>query len=49
MHFWGLTIDVISCTNLVIAVGLVVDYSAHIVHAFLIQTGRRALLVSCGR
>jgi len=41
MHFWGLTIDVISCTNLVIAVGLVVDYSAHIVHAFLIQTGSK--------
>ncbi len=50
MHFWGLTIDVISCTNLVIAVGLVVDYSAHIVHAFLIQTGMMwALHGSCGR
>jgi len=41
MHFWGLTIDVISCVNLVIAVGLVVDYSAHIVHSFLLQTGSR--------
>jgi hypothetical protein len=39
MHFWGLTIDVISCVNLVIAVGLCVDYAAHIVHCFLLQTG----------
>jgi predicted RND superfamily exporter protein len=40
MHFWGLTIDVISCVNLVIAVGLCVDYAAHIVHCFLLQTGQ---------
>lgn len=30
MHFWGLTIDTVSCTMLVIAIGLCVDYSAHI-------------------
>ena len=36
MHFWGLTIDVISCVNLVIAVGLCVDYSAHIAHTFIV-------------
>ena len=39
IHFWGLTIDTVSCINLVIAVGLCVDYSAHIVHNFLEQTG----------
>jgi len=39
IHFWGLTIDVISCVNLVIAVGLCVDYSAHIAHCFMAQTG----------
>merc|ERR1711892_1406909 len=39
IHFWGLTIDVISCVNLVIAVGLCVDYSAHIAHCFMGQTG----------
>ena len=32
MHFWGLTIDTVSCVNLIIAIGLVVDYSAHIAH-----------------
>jgi len=39
IHFWGLTIDVISCVNLVIAVGLCVDYSAHMAHCFMSQTG----------
>jgi len=39
IHFWGLTIDVISCVNLVIAVGLCVDYSAHMAHCFMGQTG----------
>ena len=32
MHFWGLTIDTVSCINLIIAMGLCVDYSAHIAH-----------------
>jgi len=41
MHLWGLTIDVISCTNLVIAVGLCVDYIAHITHCFIKQKGDR--------
>ena len=41
IHFWGLTIDVISCVNLVIAVGLCVDYSAHIAHCFMAQTGEK--------
>jgi len=40
MHFWGLTVDVISCVNLEIAIGLTVDYSAHVAHTFLIQKGR---------
>ena len=39
MHFWGLTIEVVSTVNLVIAVGLCVDYSAHIAHNFLGQSG----------
>ena len=32
MHFWGLTIDTVSCVQLIIAIGLCVDYSAHIGH-----------------
>ena len=35
MHFWDLTIDVISCNTLVISIGLCVDFSAHIAHGFL--------------
>ena len=35
LHFWGITIDTVSCNNLVIAIGLCVDFSAHIAHGFL--------------
>merc|ERR1719312_2011775 len=41
IHFWGLTIDTVSCTNLIIAIGLCVDYSAHIAHAFMGAQGSR--------
>jgi predicted RND superfamily exporter protein len=30
MYFWDLTIDTVSCIDLVLAIGLCVDYSAHI-------------------
>jgi len=39
MHFWDLTIDVISCNTLVISIGLCVDFSAHIAHGFLSRRG----------
>ena len=39
LHFWDITIDIISCINLVLAIGLCVDYSVHIGHAFLIAKG----------
>ena len=39
LHFWGITIDVISCINIVLAVGLCVDYSVHVGHAFLVSAG----------
>ena len=42
MHFWGLTLDVISCNTLVIAVGLCVDFSVHIAHRFLATPGDRS-------
>ncbi|CAM9184613.1 unnamed protein product, partial [Scytosiphon promiscuus] len=41
MYFWGLSIDTIAVINLVLAVGLSVDYSAHIAHSFMIKTGTR--------
>jgi len=41
IHFWGLTIDTVSCTNIIISIGLCVDYSAHIAHAFMAATGDR--------
>ncbi|XP_062583779.1 protein patched homolog 1-like isoform X2 [Saccostrea cucullata] len=41
MHFWGLSINIVSCINLVIAIGLAVDYSAHIGHCFMTFVGDR--------
>ncbi|XP_061175023.1 protein patched homolog 1-like isoform X2 [Saccostrea echinata] len=41
MHFWGLSINIVSCINFVIAIGLAVDYSAHIGHCFMTFVGDR--------
>jgi len=41
IHFWGLTIDTVSCTNIIISIGLCVDYSVHVAHAFLANSGSR--------
>lgn len=40
MYFWGLTIDIVSCIGLELAVGLSVDYAAHVAHAFLNATSQ---------
>merc|ERR1712071_673009 len=37
----GLTIDTVSCINLVLAIGLCVDYAAHVAHTFMIQAGTK--------
>merc|ERR1719387_862359 len=34
MNLWDLTIDSVAIINLVLAIGLAVDYSAHVAHAF---------------
>lgn len=42
MQRWGLTIDLVSCIGLELAVGLCVDYAAHVGHTFLtIKEGTR--------
>ncbi|XP_066977842.1 LOW QUALITY PROTEIN: patched domain-containing protein 3-like [Macrobrachium rosenbergii] len=41
MHWWGLTIDTVSCIDLVLAIGLCVDYAAHVGHTFMTKTGSR--------
>lgn len=45
LHFWEITIDTISCINIVLAVGLCVDYSAHIAHAFIVAQGKVCVCV----
>ena len=39
LNFWNITIDIISCINIVIAIGLCVDYSVHIAHAYMVAQG----------
>ena len=36
VHFWDLTFNTVTVVNIVIAIGLAVDYSAHISHTYLI-------------
>ncbi|XP_055387683.1 patched domain-containing protein 3-like isoform X2 [Condylostylus longicornis] len=38
MQIWGLTIDLVSCIGLQLAVGLCVDYAAHVGHTFLVKS-----------
>jgi Niemann-Pick C1 protein len=40
LYFWGITIDIVSCINIVLAIGLCVDYSVHIGHAYLVAKGK---------
>ena len=41
MHFWDLTIETGAAILLTVAMGLAVDYSAHIAHFFMTQHGTR--------
>ncbi len=41
MWLWKISINSISIVNLVLAIGLAVDYSAHVAHAFMHATGTR--------
>merc|ERR1740117_1339308 len=42
MRMWGLVIDNVTVIQLVISVGLCVDYAAHIGHNFMTKSGTRA-------
>lgn len=41
MHYTGLTFNTVTSINLVLAVGISVDYSAHVAHSFLVVSGTR--------
>ena len=47
MNIWGLKLDLVSCIALQLAVGLCVDFAAHIGHTFLtisnVDRNKRAL------
>ena len=40
-HFWGVTVNTVSTILLILAVGLAVDFAAHINHIFMVQSGTR--------
>ena len=40
-HFWYQTIDTVLAIQLIVGIGLAVDYSAHIGHCFMTVTGNR--------
>merc|ERR1711968_37309 len=39
MYLWDISIDSVAVANLVLAIGLAVDYSVHVAHAFLNLSG----------
>ena len=41
MYYWGLTIDTVTTILLIIAIGLAVDYAAHIGHTWMTRTGTK--------
>ena len=41
MHLLGLTIDVVTSLILILAIGMSVDYAAHVGHTFMTLTGTR--------
>lgn len=40
MHVWGLTLSSITMIELIMSIGFCVDFSAHIVHSFIANSGR---------
>lgn len=41
LYFWGLTIDTVTSVMLILAIGLAIDYSAHVGHTFMTINGTR--------
>ena len=39
LNFWKTTLDPLSSVNIILAVGLCIDYPAHIAHSFLVAAG----------
>ena len=40
VHFWDITIDIMSLFTIVLVVGICVDYPVHIVHCYLVSKGK---------
>lgn len=44
MHHWGLTLNTITMINLLIAIGFSIDFTSHVIHAFLHAEGYNRVL-----
>lgn len=44
MYFWSITLNGVSLVNLIVAVGISVEFCTHIVHAFVVSTEETRLL-----
>jgi len=40
IYFWGLNIDTVTCTVLIVCIGLSVDFSVHVIHSFMHAHGQ---------
>ena len=49
LYLWDVTIDIVSCINIVISVGLCVDYSVHIAHAYITASGYSVQFLSLAK
>lgn len=47
IYWWSLTIDTVTSIIMILAIGLAVDYAAHIGHNFMTHPGNRS--GECGR
>lgn len=41
MYFWNIPVDTSAAILLTLAIGLAIDYSAHVAHAFMVEEGTR--------
>ena len=40
MHFWGVTLSAVTTIQIILGVGICVNFSVHMSHAFMTATGR---------
>ena len=50
LYLWNISINVLTCGTIIVSVGICVDYSAHIAHAFTVSSGKTCtFLIVCDK